>query len=298
MNELFDNYEYNDILSLGGETLIKRIVQKKVQITDIHTQLEIDDMIVSSFLVEFNNDESNNDNESNNAIDVFNVIMYIDGHLFSYEDSNYPYNLQKNVLFGNYTTHQTSKDTIMSYQPNGIKYLGKDTIITINELSNDSDTTSIKEATFTFFCYDMLIYSATSYYLMSSQNVGEELAVNPPTREDSVAYEIDIIYEDIGDDRDAGYVRDNSRDDDIEFIYSIIKYSHKMGAKRRKITDIDDNMCVINFVPIEIGEYYYKCNSCKKLSEYESGTKWILKHKTCPHCRLVSKEIPDLYLNA
>ena len=56
-------------------------------------------------------------------------------------------------------------------------------------------------------------------------------------------------------------------------------------------------ICVISHDQIKLNDTYYICDQCNKSILSEHFKVWLKKHVSCPHCRFVLHELPQLYIN-
>ena len=88
--------------------------------------------------------------------------------------------------------------------------------------------------------------------------------------------------------------------DNIRLPIDIKKYrraiisSEKYLAPQRMTFD----ECVIGYERIGYNEYYYRCDTCKKVFAKENLTRWLENSHTCPHCVDEMPVLPQLYRNA
>lgn len=80
----------------------------------------------------------------------------------------------------------------------------------------------------------------------------------------------------------------------------MIQLIEKMLAKYKQLSD-PDNVCLITYDTIKNGEYYYECDTCKKVFSETAYKEWHKESKSnqfkCPHCRQVVSNYPQLYIN-
>ena len=94
----------------------------------------------------------------------------------------------------------------------------------------------------------------------------------------------------------------NFMDLNFDIISEIIENYEKSNATYKKLDEDDDNnICVVGFDKLLDGDFYYKCNECKKIIEKTNLKTWLMKQgslsSSCPHCRYPMKVYPKLFVN-
>lgn len=266
------------------------------------------DCVLSGIIINLKtNDHHNDDHNDDHHHDL---KFAINDDIYDYITCNSLYNdLTKDTFFINYTLYRSIFSFINTYQYSGFKFIPKNSLL---KCSDETLTFSI-----TLFYYDYINYdggeseseseSGGELFIsdlplprppqpqqpqlqssLSSSHLPEQQSLSPNT--ESIVSDTESILVFINENIEQPI------NDDLTFIYPLFKDIHINKHINKKILSEDDE-CPITQEKFTTNQLYYLCQQCNKCFDYESGTKWILTNRNCPHCRYKFKEIPQVYIN-